>query len=361
MNIKFLEPHILAKHEEERIAIEFFGKCKEYSNIVTDSQKLQIASTHSAALSLIYSHIEGLSRSSRSIVIDDWQPLTVRNFFGMFDSIPPQLVRNLEFVLNSFHHVLGLEVNMSQRILLLQVQKSETPGEAYWEKCKKGTEKKFLTCAYQAPRKKASSEGRFDHCSRLFSWIVEGVHCCSLDLEKLRVLPRLFKVPEPQVPQRAESSRYDYMKGLLTSLDFIEANIFSPCRELTELVNSKIKMEQFLMMKMRNASAKDKSNSCFKDYIVSQGDDWDYNFAMWPAASHRSNELMRICHSGGSIESKDLKLHPSMIRDRFHYLGKCVTFIDVMDTYMKFGCDPALPEPPTEGKDNLAILRKYLE
>ena len=361
MNIKFLEPHFTADQGKERYAVDYFGKCKEYSNIVTDSQKLQIASTHSAALSLIISHVEGLSRSSLSIEIDDWQPLTVRNYFGMFDSIPPQLLQNLEFVLKAFHDVLSLEVNKSQRMLLLQAQNTETPGEACWDKCKKGTEKKFLSCAYQAPRRKAASEGRFDHCSRLFSWIVEAVHCCSLDLEKLRVLPRLFKLLEPQVPQRFEPSRYDYMKGMITSLDYIKANIFSPCHELTECVDSKIKTEQFLIMQMRNQSAKDIANSCFKDYIVSQGADWDYNCAMWSVASYRCNELMRSCHSGNSIEAKQLRLSPSMIRNRFHYLGKCVTFIDDVDACMKVGCDPALPEPPEEGKDNLAILRTYLE
>mgnify|MGYP000378818651 CR=1 FL=1 len=60
--------------------------CKEYSNIVTNSQKLQIASTHAATLTLVISHIDGLSRSSSSIIVDNWKPLTVHNFLGMFDT-----------------------------------------------------------------------------------------------------------------------------------------------------------------------------------------------------------------------------------------------------------------------------------
>ena len=362
MNIKFLEPHMSADRVTDDKVLAFFGKCKEYSNIVTDSQKLQIASTHLAALSLILSHVEGLSRSSSCIVVDEWKPLTVSNFFGMFDGIPPRLIQNLEFVLSAFHHVLDLKVNLNQRLLLLQATQNEIPGIEYWNKCKAGTVKKFIGCGYQAPRKKESSKGRFDHCSRMFSWIVEAIHCCSLDLEKLRILPRLFKVPEPQVAQRLEGSRYDLMKGMITALDFMEANIFSPCRELTEYVDGKIKMEQFLIMQMRKQSAKeDPANCAFKSYIVSSGDNWDYNFGMWHVASYKCNEMMRMCHSGQNIEAKALKLGASNIRDRFHYIGKCVTFIDVMETYLKYGCDPKLPDPPVEGRDNLSILRAYLE
>jgi len=361
MNIKFLEPHMYVDHKDETHSGIFFGKCKEYSNIVTDSQKLQITPTHSAALSLIISHVEGLSQSSASIVVDNWQPLTVKNFFGMFDGTPPQLLKNLQFVLDAFHQVLSLEVNTSQRTLLLQAQRTESPGEEYWENCKTKTEKKFLSCAYQAPREKSGSGGRFDHCSRSFSWIVEAVHCCSLDIEKLRVLPRLFKLPEPQVTQRSEPSRYDYIKAIVTSIEYLEANIFNPCRELTKLVESKIKTEQYLIMEMRKQSGKDIANGTFKKYIVQRGDDWDYNFAMWGIALEQCERLMRVWHSGFTIESKDLSLHPSNIRDRFAYLGKCVVFLDIVDTYLKVGCDPALPDPPAEGIDNLAPLRTYLE
>jgi len=138
---------------------------------------------------------------------------------------------------------------------------------------------------------------------------------------------------------------------MITLLEHLEANVFSPCRKLAECVNDKIKMEQFMIMQMHNQSARENEvNVTFKNNIMMQGDAWNYDFGMWLVVASRASKIMRSCHSGISIKAKQLKLNPSMFRDRMHYVGKCAAFTDVMETYMTFGCDPALPSPPATGK-----------
>lgn len=92
MKFKFIEPYAKVDCTDDKDVTDFFVQCKQFSHIVTESGKLQISTTHSAALSVVSSHIEALSHSSDTLVIDGWERLTVRNFLCMTDDVVPEQI-----------------------------------------------------------------------------------------------------------------------------------------------------------------------------------------------------------------------------------------------------------------------------
>jgi len=358
-----MEPHCTVDPYKPPSVVSFLELIKEFSNQVTIGGSLSIIPTHASSLGAVVSFIENKSVSSSNLVVPGFENLNVRNFLARHYQIPPQFKQNASFILNCLREMLDKPSNANIRNHLLQSQAAsaslDPKNTKAWTKAKNHLVEAFVKCSYQAPPAKGDGKGRNNHFSRKFSWIIEALHNCNRDLNQLRNLPRLFSSPDPVEQQRDLQTRYDDIMELITSMDFLEHCIFLPHRELFSFIRDKLRTEVHIVMLLRNESASDEVNVAFRDKMTEDG--FDYNFSTWAPVAKRCAEQALYFHQRRCINKDEMKVNGSAVRDRMEYIGKSVTFFDIIETYFRWGPDPKLPDPPRKGtNDNLAIARTYL-
>ena len=89
---------------------------------------------------------------------------------------------------------------------------------------------------------------------------------------------------------------------------------------------------------------------------------FDYNFSLWKAVYDESQPRMEAWSANKKKKDKtQLGLNASSLRDRMKCLAYNVLLMDIIETFLENGPDPCIPPPPTDGVDNLAMIRKYNE
>ena len=368
-----------------RHCLAYFEMCKNYSKKITANQNQQIPHTLYGAMSLIAGALEKQCISPLQGTVSDiesslanynavssfkpenvtkaWANLTFENYFMIHNSCqqpPLQFIWNAELIRRSFVDVLGNSDNRDHRIRL-QAYTGKQPIDEHWKKILTNLESVFKDTKYIPPPARQTNAGNYDWLGLRLCWVLATLHCCIFDIDKFSNVPLLFKPPNPVTPQQRSRDHYRMFNKIFTNFDWLKHYVFGVHRQLVGHVDAKVDFEQFVVLTLQKCDGKKMDNKMIKKKLVSDPN-FDYNFSLWKAIYDESQPRMEAWSANKKKKDKtQLGLNASSLRDRMKCLAYNVLLMDIIETFLENGPDPCIPPPPTDGEDNLAMIRKYNE
>ena len=365
--IKFLEPCIDCSAGNLNNFIAYIECLKKYSTKLTAGANLTIPPTAYGALSMLSREV--LSR--HGTMVDKgtqlWVPLHLENFLLLSQSnkMVMTFVSNARFIYAGLVNILNNPDNKALRSLLLNQQRSKVSADDYWESVRGGVAADFDKYEYPGPSRSVNASANKAYCNIRFAWVVVFYHACICDINKVNLLPRLFKPPNPSYRQREKPEYYQVSHKYLTSHDWLKHHIFEVHQVLVKTISAKVDFESFIIERLRKESDSDPkdpvqvANRRWKNMMVAGN--FHYDFSGWSAVGGIAAECMSSYKQSEKMSGQVGSRKGSTLRNRLKSLLHAALLFDIIEAYLEYGPDPVLPDPPTSWKDNLGTFRKYQE
>jgi len=278
-----------------------------------------------------------------------------------------EFIGNSVFIRQGIYEVLDNKDNMALRSLLLNQRNTKTSPEDHWKTVRGGMDADFSKCDYPGPSKSASNKAKKTYCNIRFAWVVVFYHACIYDINRVNLIPRLFKAPNPSHPQAYADAHYRLSLHNITGPEWIRYHIFEVHQALVKSASCKVDFEAWIIDRLRKercgdtAGSRELHNAIWKAKMVREGDSFEYQFQEWLPVGEVTTPCMCTWIVEEKMNSMLGNLKASSLRSRLKSILHAGLLFDIIETYLECGPDPALPEPQKGVKDNLALFRKYQE